>query len=302
MSKDKQSWIGTVPIFLFIVSMIFILWFVFFALSCWITIDLLPLWLSIFCSFFLAFICYALFLNIPIPRRRKDPASDLNQIKKIAEGAWCSVYRKSQESSKVIKQLFFCGWGHNDYRNHRALVLGKEKICGRWNPFVLWFLHYFMIYYQLLGLKRRLAFEHRVEALPTTYNVNYFRLRYEQEYVPHPLTVKNCPSDIEEQFKKLNSELAQVGLYIDDVHAGNVRLTHDGRIRIIDGELYSEGEESWKSKSVMFFNGETVSNMERVLGNERIVAWVDHRMSVNNIVSDSKVYLYILLLSIPCLI
>ena len=54
-------------------------------------------------------------------------------------------------------------------------------------------------------------------------------------------------------------------------------------------ELYSYGEESWKSKSVMFFNGETVSNMERVLGNERIVAWVDHRMSVNDIVSNSKV-------------
>tara|TARA_B100001059_G_C17828859_1_gene583269 strand:+ start:2674 stop:3546 length:873 start_codon:yes stop_codon:yes gene_type:complete len=288
MKKDKQAWTGTVPFFVFIVSMIFILWFFFFGLSFWIVCDFLPLWISILSSVYFAFGLYALFLNIPIPRRRKNPVGDLDRTNKIAEGAWCSVYQKPAEPSKVIKQLFFCGWGHNDYRKHRALVLGKEKICGRWNPFVLWFLHYFMIYYQLLGLKRRLAFEYRVEALPTTYNVSYFGLRYEQEYVPQPLTVKNCPSDIEEQFKKLNSELAQAGLYIDDVHAGNVRLTDSGRIRIIDGELYSEGEESMKSKSVIFFNGETVSNMQPVLGNERIVAWVDHRMSVNDIVSASK--------------
>lgn len=288
MKKYKQAWTGTVPFFVFIVSMIFILWFFFFGLSFWIISDFLPLWVSILSSVYFAFGLYALFLNIPIPRRRKNPVRDLDGANKIAEGAWCSVYLKPSEPTKVIKQLFFCGWGHNDYRKHRALVLGKEKICGRWNPFVLWFLHYFMIYYQLLGLKRRLAFEHRVEALPATYNVNYFGLRYEQEYVPQLLSVKNCPLDIEEQFKKLNDELAQVGLYIDDVHAGNVRLTDSGRIRIIDGELYSEGEESMKSKSVIFFNGETVSNMQPVLGNERVVAWVDHRMSVNDIISASK--------------
>ena len=85
MKKDKQAWTGTVPFFVFIVSMIFILWFFFFGLSFWIVSDFLPLWVSILSSVYFAFGLYALFLNIPIPRRRKNPVRDLDGANKIAE-------------------------------------------------------------------------------------------------------------------------------------------------------------------------------------------------------------------------
>lgn len=140
-----------------------------------------------------------------------------------------------------------------------------------------------MILYQMIGLKRRLKFEKQIEALPETYNVSNRKLRYEQKLVPVEMNEDSCPEDLNDQFKKLNDELEKSGLYLDDVHLGNVRLTNDGKIKIIDGELYSGGEEWIKSKLVVLFNGEMVSNMGKVLGNQRIVAWVDHRKRVNDL-------------------
>lgn len=284
MSKVKQSWIGTIPLFLVMISFIAGLLVGFFFIGFYFTKEMMPLWVSISASVLVAFLLFALFLNIPLPRKRKDPAGDLNSEDKITEGAWCSVYKKRGDPSRVVKQLFFCGWGHNDYTKHKALVIGKEKVCGKWNPLILWFIHDYMILYQIMGLKRRQQFEHKIEALPETYAINTFGLRYEQTFIPHELTIENCPDDIEEQFMKLNDELEQCGLFLDDVHCGNVRITDDGRIKIVDGELYSGGEEWIKSKLVVMFNGEMVSNMENVLGNDRIIAWVDHRKRVDEIV------------------
>jgi hypothetical protein len=287
MKIDKQSWIGTIPLFVVILAITTGVLLTFFIISYHISYPYLPIWASLSVSITTSLILFALFLNIPLPRRRKDPATDLVGYNKIAEGAWCSVYRKSNEKDLVIKQLYFCGWGHNDYRKHKAFVIGKEKICGKWNPLILWFLHNYMLLYQMIGLKRRIRFEHMIEAIPGTYNVNFKGLRYEQTYIPNELTVENCPEDIVEQFKKLNEDLERCGLYLDDVHARNVRLTENGKIQIVDGELYSGGEEWIKSKLVVLVNGAMVSNMEKVLGNDRIIAWVDHRERVDNIVMQA---------------
>lgn len=277
MKKSKQPWIGTIPLFIGILAFAMELLFVFFLIIQLVLSLYLPIWASLTGSIIGSFILFALFLNAPLPRRRKDPTSDLNIEDKIAEGAWCSVYLKKSDKNLVVKQLCFCGWGHNDYRKHKALVIGKEKICGKWNPLILCFLHNYMLLYQMIGLKRRLRFEQTIDALPTTYNVNYTGLRYEQTFVSKELTVENCPEDIVAQFKKLNEDLERCGLYLDDVHARNVRLTENGQIQIVDGELYSGGEEWIKSKLVVLINGAMVSNMEKVFGNDRIIAWVDHR-------------------------
>jgi hypothetical protein len=287
MKKSKQAWMGTIPLFVAILLFTLGILFAFFLISYLQLSHYFPLWISLPLSIIAAFILFAAFLNIPIPRRRKDPTSDLNINDKIAEGAWCSVYMKKSDKNLVVKQLYFCGWGHNDYRKHKALVIGKEKICGKWNPLILWFLHNYMLLYQMIGLKRRLRFEQSIDALPTTSNINYTGLRYEQTFVTKELTVENCPENIVEQFKKLNDDLERCGLYIDDVHARNVRLTENGQIQIVDGELYSGGEEWIKSKLVVLINGAMVSNMEKVLGNDRIIAWVDHRERVDNIVKKA---------------
>lgn len=284
MRTYKQSWIGTIPLFIAILALAVGLLFLFF----WVTHHLLsphfPLWVSLTGSILASFLLFALFLNIPIPRRKNNPESDLSLEDKITEGAWCTVYKKSNNPKLVVKQLYFCGWGHNDYRKHKALVIGKEKICGKWNPLILWFLHNYMLLYQMIGLKRRQRFAHMIDALPTTYNIDYKGLRYEQTLVPKELSSENCPEDIVEQFKKLNDDLKRCGLYLDDVHARNVRLTENNQIQLVDGELYSAGEEWIKSKLVVLVNGAMVSNMEKVLGNDRIVAWVDHRERVDEIV------------------
>lgn len=287
MKQPKQAWMGTIPLFVGILLFTLGLLFVFFLIT-YLPLSLyLPRWATFTGSIIASFILFALFLNIPIPRRKKDPTSDLNINDKITEGAWCSVYMKESDKKLVVKQLYFCGWGHNDYRKHKAFVIGKEKICGKWNPLILWFLHNYMLLYQMIGLKRRMKFEQTIDALPTTSSVSYMGLRYEQTFVTKELTVENCPEDIVEQFKKLNEDLERCGLYLDDVHARNVRLTQNGQIQIVDGELYSGGEEWIKSKLVVLINGAMVSNMEKVLGNDRIIAWVDHRERVDHIVKKA---------------
>jgi len=201
MKGDKQSWIGTIPLFVVIVLLFLLVLIGSFCFSFYLFHNLLPLWLSISVCIVIAFVSFGLFLNIPLPRKRNNPVEDLDLKDKVTEGAWCSVYMKKGDPTRVVKQLFYCGWGHNDYRKHQAFVVGKEKVCGKWNPLVLWFLHNYMILYQIIGLKRRQKYEVGIEAIPETYKIDVFGLRYEQEYVSNELTVLNCPEDIEEQFK-----------------------------------------------------------------------------------------------------
>lgn len=244
-------------------------------------------WLSVVLAIPFAALMFLLILNIPVPRRRIDPKADLEGLRQIAEGAWCTVH-KAADDTNVIKQIYPCGWGHNDYTQHTAPVIGKEKYCGPWTPFCLWIIHNYMIWYQLIGLRRRQQFEGMIDAFPATTNLQSSKLRYSQPHIPVEFTPENCPDDVVEQFEKLNKQLKACGLYLDDVHARNVRLTEDGKIQIIDGELYSGGEEWVKTGLVKFFNGQVVSGMEKVLGNSHIVAWVDHRMSVDEVVNSKN--------------
>ena len=104
-----------------------------------------------------------------------------------------------------------------------------------------------------------------------------------QDYVAKPLTSENIPEDIVEQFMQLNNDLERCGLHIDDIHAGNVRLTENGEIRIVDGELYTDGEMLVKNFLVKGIDNR-VDSMQPVLGCNRIIRWVDHRLSVDEIV------------------
>ena len=109
MKKSKQAWMGTIPLFVAILLFTLGILFAFFLISYLQLSHYFPLWISLPLSLIAAFILFAAFLNIPIPRRRKDPISDLNINDKIAEGAWCSVYMKKSDKNLVVKQLYFCG-------------------------------------------------------------------------------------------------------------------------------------------------------------------------------------------------
>ena len=220
-----------------------------------------------------------IFLNIRIPRVRTDPALDLHHLDIVNTGTWTQIFKKTDSS--VVKQLFRCGWGHNDYRDHRAPVIGT-KICGKWNPLALVLMHNVMLIYQMIGIHRRMIYEHDIQAIPRTYIASK-PYRYVQDYVAKPLTSENIPEDIVEQFMQLNNDLESCGLYIDDIHAGNVRLTENDEIRIVDGELYTDGEMLVKNALVKGIDNR-VDSMQPVLGCNRIIRWVDHRLSVDEIV------------------
>ena len=198
----------------------------------------------------------------------------------INTGMWTQIFKFNEKL--VIKQLFRCGWGHNDYNKHSAPIIGAKK-CGKWNPLILNLMHNVMLIYQMIGIHRRRIYEHQIEFIPRTYLTPGKSYRYLQEYVSKPLTQSNVPDDILEQFIELNNDLERAGLYIDDVHAGNVRLNINDRIRIVDGEIYTNGEVYIKNILVKGID-ERIEGMESVLGCNRIIRWVDNRTSVNEIV------------------
>ena len=276
---QHASWGGTlIEFIIFIIILTMGIFFLFFNIL--YRLDGMGFTLRILLSIIFSLIAAIIILNIRLPRIRHNPASDILHLDLINTGMWTQIFQLNEKL--VIKQLFRCGWGHNDYNKHKAPIIGA-KMCGKWNPLILNLMHNIMLVYQMIGVHRRRIYEHQIEFIPRTYLTPGKSYRYIQEYVPQPLTESNVPSDILEQFIELNNVLERTGLYIDDVHAGNVRLNIDGRIRIVDGEIYTEGEVFLKN---ILVNGidERIDGMEPVLGCNRIIRWIDNRTSVNEIV------------------
>ena len=279
--KQTATWSGTLVFFLICTMILFspiILCLVYF----YIYFSSFTIPLRILFSVSLTLFLLILLLNVRLPRIRKDPAFDLINLELINTGMWTKIFLLND--SIVVKQLFRCGWGHNNYNGHKAPIIG-EKMCGKWNPLALLIMHNIMLVYQMIGVHRRKIYEHHIEAIPRTYTMPGKYFRYLQEYVPKPLNLQNLPDDIKEQFFSLNEDLKQSGLFIDDIHAGNVRINSEGRIKLVDGELYTDGEILIKN---LLVNGidDRLNGMEKVLGCERIIRWVDHRQSVDDIVNQ----------------
>ena len=105
--------------------------------------------------------------------------------------------------------------------------------------------------------------------------------------MPKKFNQENVPVDIQSQMNDLQNDLSRVGLSIDDMHERNFRIDNCSKIQAIDGELYTDGEVFLKSLLVRLIDGRQVRGMEPVLGCNRVVRWVDHRPSVDDIVDIS---------------
>lgn len=279
---QHSTWGGTLILFIaFLIILLFANLAIFYTTYCYF--DEISASFRIFTGLASMIIFGLILVNLRIPRLRTNPASDLLHLDTINTGTWTQIFKKTD--NLVVKQLFRCGWGHNNYRDHRAPVIGS-KICGKWNPLALVLMHNVMLLYQMIGIHRRMIYEHEIKAIPRTYIASK-PYRYVQEYVAKPLTSENIPVDIVEQFTQLNRDLERCGLHIDDIHAGNVRLTENGEIRIVDGELYTDGEMFVKNVLVKAID-KRVDSVQPVLGCNRIIRWVDHRLSVDEIVAQNR--------------
>ena len=104
-----------------------------------------------------------------------------------------------------------------------------------------------------------------IRALPKTKLVDGVPYRYSQEWVPHKFVEGNVPQNLRSQIRGLQEDLVRVGLWIDDMHAGNFRIDDCGEILAIDGELYTDGEVFLKNLLVRLVDGRQVKGMESVL-------------------------------------
>ena len=282
---QKAPWLGTLPLFLAALLSLFLVE----GLTFWLTWELLQYRIekpmALISAIILLIISNLAILNLKIPRHSKDPSSDIRNRGIIASGAWTEVFPDGK--GRVVKQLFRCGWGHNDYSMHRVPVLGS-KICGKRNPLALVIIHKIMLLYQMVGINRRMIYQDFIEAIPGTEIPSRGKYRYTQELAPFPLSSVSGADSIMVQLSDLNSQLRKSGLNLDDIHAGNVRLAENGEIKIVDGELYTDGEVLIKTILVRLFDGRRVSGMEPVLGFDRIVRWVDDRTSVDEVLGESS--------------
>ncbi len=282
---QKAPWLGSLPFFLIVLTSLFSIEALFFCFLKELIFYKMDGPIGAFSTIFIFVLANLLLLNLRISRYSKDPAADLRERGIIARGAWTEIFPQDEEN--VVKQLFRCGWGHNDYSMHRSPVIGS-KICGPRNPLALVVMHNLMLMYQMVGIERRRIYYDSIEAIPWTGIPGRERFRYSQELVPISLDDSTLPEDYKKQFEKLNSQLRECGLNLDDIHAGNVRLSQNGRIRIVDGELYTDGEVLIKTILVRIFDGRRVTGMEPVLGLDRIIRWVDQRTSVDEIANIGK--------------
>ena len=147
-------------------------------------------------------------------------------------------------------------------------------------------IHVVMLIYQMIGIKRRIIFQDFIPALPKTRLVFERPYRYSQEWIPKEFTEESVPVDIQSQMNEFQNDLFLTGLTIDDMHAKNFRINDRLEIQAIDGELYTDGEVFLKTVLVRLFDGRQVKGMESVLGCNRIVRWVDHRPSVDDLVAN----------------
>ena len=278
---QRASWAGTLWVFLLVLIIVaFIELALFMGIYLLLPLEGIILGIGSLFTWMVVNLCI---FNLRIPRYALDPAADLRNMEKISVGMWTEVFHENEEW--VTKQLFRCGWGHNDYVRHRVPIIGS-KICGKWNPLGLVTIHVVMLIYQMIGIKRRIIYQDFIPALPKTRLVFERPYRYSQEWIPKEFTEESVPVDIQSQMNEFQNDLSLTGLTIDDMHAKNFRINDRLEIQAIDGELYTDGEVFLKTVLVRLFDGRQVKGMESVLGCNRIVRWVDHRPSVDDLVAN----------------
>ena len=94
------------------------------------------------------------------------------------------------------------------------------------------------------------------------------------------LVAQRRPDDFRVQLRELNQELAEHRLYILDLHSDNVGVDAYGRLKVVDGDIFSDKEMAWRN---WFFGlvGTKVFGYDKALTSyanaSRCQRWTDSR-------------------------
>ena len=226
---------------------------------------------------------YIITCIIPMPAKWffEDYNDSLDNKDIMIKGTWTTVYKP--HNGKVVKQISAPGVSHNNF-SHVALPT-PFRTCERNScTFVTMMAHRISTRFMLLSL-------HRIKELdskffPKIYEIDDEKRRVIQEYVPYELNKETCPVDWKEQLKEFNIELKKNGYYVDDVHSKNWMVTEDGRLKVVDGELYTESELNIQQSLLNAIDGSQDGVAKGHKNASNILHWKDGRPNIENICND----------------
>ena len=110
-------------------------------------------------------------------------------------------------------------------------------------------------YLEFSSISRWIKVQDSIPYLARCRNLDLRRFRWEQEKVGMLMLKSRCPcpvaqrrpDDFSVQLRELNQELAEHRLYILDLHSDNVGVDAYGRLKVVDGDVFSDEEMAWRN-------------------------------------------------------
>ena len=196
--------------------------------------------------FLILFILSILFLTV-IPLKpeffhknyHKEILENYN-VKSVFEGNWVVNYDIGD--GKLLKQYSSPGITKNNF-NHINLPtpfkICYDKLCTV--PCLI--THRITSNIIFISIIRQKQLEKELdEFFPKIYYIDSKKKRIICDKIENKLTKETCPKDFTKQIKKLNDILVRLGLYLDDLHQENIMVDNNGKLKIIDGEIYTKDE------------------------------------------------------------
>jgi len=196
----------------------------------------------------------------------------------VCRSTWVTVYRVAP--GRLLKVFSTPGVSHQDY-GHVSLPTPFRQ-CLPGGCTVPCMVAHDVSTHVIMVTQRRLwdlqrAGDPVMAFFPRMYACNVDRMYTVVEEVPLPLR-GNCPRDLHAQLAELNRHLVRLGLVLDDMHNENFMVDARGRIRAIDGELFTTDEIALQQRVLTIDTSQT-RPAQPYASASNVLFWQDGRLS-----------------------
>lgn len=197
----------------------------------------------------------------------------------LVAGVWCNVYRH-KDPTKVIKVISAPGISHKDF-THASLPTLCKTCTRNWCTLPVMLTHLLATNYMMVSMHRIMELDD-VPYFAKIYDIDDEKGIVIQEYVPNDVST-NCPADFEYQLQDFNRILGEKGYIIDDIHQKNMMVDDAGVIKVIDSEVYTDGELGLQRLLVGIIDGNWNEKPKSYNNADRILCWTDGRKSAEDV-------------------
>ena len=222
-----------------------------------------------------------LVLCLPLPTEFffKDYNEELNPKDKLINGTWTNVY-KHPDNNKIIKQIAAPGVSHCDFAHVKLPTLFtycSRKSCTL--PCMI--AHRIATSVMCKSIERIINMNSKF--FPKIYEYDKEKRRYVCEKISNELTLETRPIDYETQLQEINRELEKYDYYLDDVHSRNWMVDDNGKLKIVDCEVFTKSELDFQQKLLGKIDDSQDGAAQPHKNASRILHWIDGRPNIETI-------------------